>query len=106
MICFNLSVGKPFNCSAVAETLRKDLVALSNLEYKNMAIALVAKSVITEREKEEIDKMTSANQMEKVINIVRASLLCNMTEKYKGLLESMEQSPDPALQAKAKQLGE
>ena len=104
MICFLLYVDKPFDCSAVAEMLRKDLVKLSKLKYKNMDIALEANGVITEREKEEIDKMTSANQMAEVIRIVRASLLGNMTEKYKGFLDAMEQSEDPDLNAKAKEL--
>jgi len=106
MIRFHLCVDIPFNCSAVEEILRKDLVALSNLKYKNMSIALEANGVITMDEKEEIDRMTSANQMEKVINYVRASLLCNKTKKYKGLLKAMEQSQDTDLQDKAKELGE
>jgi len=107
MICFHLYVDKPFNCSAVAERLTKDLYALSNLQYKNMAILLEAKSVIIGREKEEINKMAvSAEQMVKVIDIVRASLLSSNTQKYKGLLEAMEQSHDTDLQAKAKELGE
>ena len=105
MICFHLYVDKPFDCSAVAEMLRKDLVALSKFKYKNMDIALEANGVITEREKEEIDKMTSnADQIMEVIKIVRASLLGNMTEKYKGFLDAMEQSEDPDLNAKAKEL--
>jgi len=107
MICFHLYVDKPFDCSAVAEMLRKDLVALSKFKYKNMAIALEANRVITGCEKEEIDKMTSnADQIMEVIKIVRASLLVNMTEKYKGLLQAMEQSEDLDLKAKAKELGE
>jgi len=107
MICFHLYADKPFDCSAVAEMLRKDLVALCNLKYKNMAIALKANGVIIEREKEEIDKMiSSADQMAEVIKIVQASLSVNMTEKYKGFLQAMEQSEDAALKAKAKELGE
>jgi len=72
-----------------------------------MAIALEANGVITRQEKEEIDKMAvSANQMAKVIDIVRASLLGNNTKKYKGFLKAMEQSQDTDLKDKANKLGE
>jgi len=107
MIFFHLYVDKPFNCSAVEEMLRKDLVALCNLNYNNMAIALQANGVITRQEKEEIDKMAvNADKMAKIIDIVQASLLGNKTKKYKGLLKAMEQSQDTDLQDKAKELGE
>ena len=72
-----------------------------------MAIALEANGVITRQEKEEIDKMkVSTYQMEKVINIVRTSLLGNNTKKYKHFLEAMEQSEDTDIKDKAKELGE
>jgi len=71
-----------------------------------MSIALYAKEVITREEREEIGKKTSeADQMVEVIDIVRASLVTKMTVKYKGLLEAMEESEDPDLKAKAKELG-
>lgn len=93
-------------CMRVAERLRKNLVPLSKLSYENMKIHLYAKSVITDIEKIKIDKMTTNDdQMMEVINIVRASLFNNYTEKYKCLLESMEESDDVLLKKTAKQYG-
>ena len=90
----------------MAEYLKKELIKLTSLSYNNMKINLQAKRVITDNEKQQIDNMGSpADQMEKVINIVRASLLVNHTVKFKGFLESMENSDDLTLKEIARKLG-
>ena len=86
--------------------LKDNLVSLSNLSYENMKIALYAKSVITRNEKIKIDKMTSTDQIVEVIEIVRISLISKQTSKYKGFLESMEQSDDELLKKTARKYGE
>ena len=91
----------------MAKKLRENIVGLSNLSYTNMKLHLYAKGVITTTEKLEIDRMiVSSDQMERVIEIVRTSLLNKHTKKFKGLLESMEESEDDLLKETAIQYGE
>ena len=72
-----------------------------------MKILLYSKSVITRAEKQKMDKMTNDEQMSELIhNILIVSLENKMPKKYKGFLESMEQSEDILLNEMAKSLGE
>ena len=72
-----------------------------------MKTLLYSKDVITRGEKQKLDKMTNDEQMSELIhNILIVSLENKVTKKYKGFLESMEQSEDILLKEMAKSLGE
>ena len=71
-----------------------------------MSGSLFANDVITRQEKLEIDRMVGKSQMERVLDIVIASLKVNQTTKYKGFLVAMENSEDALLKAIARELGE
>ena len=62
--------------------------------------------VITRREAQQIDKMTTTDdQMLKVIEIVQNSLKVKHTLKFKGLLQAMEENEDTSLVDIAKKFG-
>ena len=72
-----------------------------------MKILLYSKDVITRGEKQRMDRMTNEEQMSELIhNILIVSLQNQITQKYKGFLESMEQSEDILLKEVARSLGE
>ena len=90
----------------MAEHLNKDLILLTSLSYDNMKYGLLSKRVIINSEKQYIDNMsTSADQMAKVIEIVRVNLCIKQTVKFKGFLEAMEESDDLTLKGMAIKLG-
>ena len=68
---------------------------------------LYSKGVITLREKEGIE--SKSVQHDKMIcfldNVITRSLLNNISKKFKGFLEVMEESGDPILTDMAKTLG-
>ena len=99
-------VGQTFSCSDAAKLLKKKFDVLSNLSYSNMSGSLFANDVITRQEKLEIDQLIGKSQMERVVDIVIASLQVNQTTKYEGFLVAMENSEDALLEATAKELGE
>ena len=72
-----------------------------------MNIALIAKHVITDNERRQIDKRIGQDKMLYVIvDIVIPSLKSNFYKKYKGFLEAMEDSDDIDLKSTAEILGE
>ena len=72
-----------------------------------MNIALIARHVITDNERRQIDKRIGQEKMLYVIvDIVIPSLKSNFYKKYKGLLEAMEESDDIDLKSTAEILGE
>ena len=99
-------IGQTYNCSDAAKLLKSKFALLSNLSYSNMSGSLYANDVITQQEKLEIDRVVGKSQMERVLDIVIASLKANQTVKYKGFLLAMESSEDKTLNAKAQELGE
>ena len=103
---FVLIIYIAFDCLGMAQNLRENLASLVNLSYNNMRIQLYAKGVITDTEKMEIARMIDNDQMEKVIEIIRASLLNKHTKKFKCFLESMEECSDRLLKETAKRYGE
>ena len=98
-------VGQPYNCSDAAQLLKSKYAELSNLSYSNMSGSLYSNDVITQQEKLEIEKLIGKSQMERVLDIVIASLKVNQTAKYKGFLLAMESSEDGTLNTKAQELG-
>ena len=90
----------------MVEYLRKDLVSLTNLSYDNIKVHLLTKGVITDNEKQQIDKITiNINQMDKLIEIVQMSLLMKQTIKFKVFPQAMEECDDLSLAATARRLG-
>lgn len=69
--------------------------------------SLYSKGVITLEEKERIE--SKSVQRDKMIyfidNVITRSLLNNISKKYKGFLEVMEEIDDPILTDMAKTLG-
>ena len=98
-------IGQTYNCSDAAKLLKSKFALLSNLSYPNMSSSLYANDVITRQEKLEIDRLVGKSQVERVLDIVIASLEANLTVKYKGFLLAMESSEDKTLNAKAQELG-
>ena len=92
-------------CSTEARKLRDKYDELLHLSYSSMSAQLFSKNVITIQEKLEIERLVGRKQMEKVVDIVILSLNSNVTAKYKGFLEAMEENDDFVLQNKAKDLG-
>ena len=99
-------IGQSYNCSDAAKLLQSKYARLSNLSYSNMSGSLYANEVIAQQEKLEIQQLIGKSQMEKVLDIVIASLNVNRTAKYKGFLLAMENSEDRTLQEIAQELGE
>ena len=103
LIYFN--IGQTYNCSDAANMLKKKFDLLSNLSYSNMSGSLFANDVITQQEKLEIDQLVGKSQMERVLDIVIASLKVDKTAKYEGFIVAMGNSEDTLLKAIAKELG-
>ena len=101
-----MCIGQPYNCSDAAKLLKSKYAKLSNLSYSNMNGSLYAKDVITQQEKLEIQQLIGKSQMEKVLDIVIASLNVNQTAKYISFLVAMENSEDRTLKEIAQELGE
>ena len=101
-----LCILQPYNCSDAAKLLQSKYAKLSNLSYSNMSGSLYANEVITQQEKLEIQQLIGKSQMERVLDIVIASLKVNQTAKYKGFLLAMENSDDETLNTIAEELGE
>jgi len=89
----------------MAKTLTEMRPKLANISYKSMQHQLTSKGVITSDEKERLDKMISSDQMSELLGIIIADLKINSITKYKGFLESMENSEDLSLNHVAKNLG-
>ena len=105
---FVLIIYIAFDCLGMAQKLKENLVSLVNLSYDNMRIYLYSKGVITDTEEMEIAGMNNNNQrqMEKVIKIIRDSLLNKHTKKFKCFLKSMEECSDELLKETARRYGE
>ena len=101
-----LCILQSYNCSDAAKLLQSKYAKLSNLSYSNMSGSLYANEVITQQEKLEIQQLIGKSQMERVLDIVIASLKVNQTAKYKGFLLAMENSDDGTLNTIAQELGE
>ena len=98
-------LGDTFDCDDAAETLRQKIKELSNLPYRSIRGSLYGKKVITRDEKESLDKKTNSEQMSDLIDILIKSLELKTTRKYKGFLQSLEESEDILLPDMAEKLG-
>ena len=98
-------LGGTFDCDDAARTLRTKNTELTNLPYGSMRGRLYGKGVITHNEKEKLDKMTNSEQMSHLLDILISSLELKSTIKYKGFLQSLEESDDVLLPVMAKKLG-
>ena len=105
VILFFTLIYTGFNGFEAARELKLRYDDLSNLSYDAMKGRLYAYDVITPQEKDEIDRLIGSQQMQKVLDILIASLEANQTSKYKGFLQAMEESDDTLLKEKAKELG-
>ena len=70
-----------------------------------MSGRLFAYCIITYQQKQERDKITGQDQMEKVLDILILSLKYEVTTKYKGFLKAMKKTDDSVLQSIANKLG-
>jgi len=93
-------------CAEAANILQEKSATLTNISYPAMRQLLFSKRVITKDEMEILDNMTSSGQVPELVKIIISSLNLKNTKKYKGFLESMEQSEDIALHHMAEVLGE
>ena len=97
-----------FDCSAVKNNLKKHYNELRNLPVDSMLGNLFAKEVITPIEKETMEKTLPlrSSKMEYLLDsVITPSLANNVTVKFKGFLEVMEESGDPLLISAANKLG-
>ena len=78
---------------------------LLQLPYAAMSANLFANNVITIQEKLEVEKVTGAKQMEKILDIIIQSLSCKVTAKYNGFLKAMVENDDIVLHNKVRELG-
>ena len=94
-----------FDCTVAAKNLREN-EQLKIIPYSPMQNLLYAKRVITHDEKENLNNMTNDDEkMSKLTDILIKSLNQKITKKYKGFLESMEESEDILLEKMAESLG-
>ena len=106
-MCFLLSLylGSTFDCTVAVKNLREN-EQLKIIPYSPMQNLLYAKRVITHDEKENLNNMTNDDEkMSKLTDILIKSLNQKITKKYKGFLESMEESEDILLEKMAESLG-
>ena len=95
-----------FTCSAAADTLKKQLNALTQLNYSAMMGSLYSKDVITDEQRQIIDaKIGGEKMMYLIVDILIPSLKLDHCKKYRGFLEAMEESDDGDLKSMAKKLG-
>ena len=87
--------------------MKANYYRLTNLPIDSMLGKLYSKGVITLEEKERIE--SKSIQRDKMIcfldSVIARSLLNNISIKFKGFLEVMEESGDPILTDMAKTLG-
>ena len=105
-LCMYSYLVRLFDFEAVQKNLKEKSALLTNIPYKSMQQLLFAKSVITPDEKQHLDKMINSEQISVLIDILLVSLKLKITKKYKGFLQSMEESGDLTLEKTAKDLGE
>ena len=105
-MCLFFYLATFFDFKAAEKNLKKISAQLIDIPYKSMEQQLYSKSVITQREKQQLDRMINTDQMSTLIDILIVSLKLSITEKYKGFLQTMEESEDQTLKVIAKRLGE
>ena len=95
------------DCSTAKNNVIRMYHELTNLPMDSMLGKLLAKKVILEKEKEIIGSIPiKSDKMEYFIdNIINPSLANNVSEKFEGFLEVMEESGDPILIDMAKRVG-
>ena len=93
--------------SSAAKNILKHYDELTNLPITSILGKLLAKQVITHAEKQTIEGInTASKKMEHLIDkIIIPSLNINVTVKFKGFLEVMEESVDPVFTNMAEELG-
>ena len=95
-----------FNCSIAADTLRKQLGELTQLNYDAMKVLLFSKNVMTNEQRLIINaKIGGEQMMYLIVDILIPSLKLDHCKKYRGFLEAMEESQDSLLNSMAKKLG-
>jgi len=107
MILFCYSV--KFDCSAAKKNIKRSYTELTNLPITTILSKLYAKDVITLKEKQTIETSNfplNSDKMEYLLDsVITPSLANDVTMKFKGFLEVMEESGDPILLNMAKKLG-
>ena len=99
-------IPEEFDCATAASGLRRQISTLVHLNYDAMKLSLYAKGVITNDERKMINARIGQEQMMCLIaDIIIPSLNLNLYMKYKGFLETMEESDDGALKSTAERLG-
>jgi len=105
MICYSVD----FDCSAAKKNIKSNYTELINLPIATILGNLYAKGVITLKEKLTIKTSNlplNSDKMEYLLDsVITPSLANNVTVKFKGFLEVMEESGDPILLSMAKKFG-
>ena len=78
---------------------------LTSDDYRKIRDVLVEKSVISKKEKQEIDRKTKKEIPSSLIDILKLSPDDQLLIKYKALLQAMERSGDINLKQIANTLG-
>ena len=95
-----------FDCAAAVDKLKRQLGALTKLNYDAIMGSLYAEDVITDNEIKIIDdKIGQQKMMYLIVDIIIPSLRLKHCKKYKGFLKAMEESDDSDLRSTAEKFG-
>jgi len=96
-----------FDCSAAKDNVKTNYNELTKLPIDSMLGKLYAKGVITLDEKQRMEvKPLQRNKMVYLLdNVITPSLGNDVSKKFKGFIEVMEESDDPILTDMANILG-
>ena len=94
-------------CSSAKQKVKEAYTRLTNLDVTAMLGSLYAKDVITLRQKQQIiDIPIDSDRMEYLLNeVIIPSLQAGRIEKFRLLLEIMEQSDDQMVKSVGRRLG-
>ena len=96
-----------FNCSTAKGNVKANYDKLTKLHIEKILDKLLSKGIITTDEKKMIDsKPASRDKMIYFLDgVITASLLNDISIKFRGLVEVLEESGDSTMMDLAKQLG-
>ena len=94
-------------CSSAKEKVKETYTRLTNLDVTAMLGSLYSKEVITLREKQQINSIPiDSDKMEYLLDeVIIPSLQAGRIEKFRLLLETMEQSDNQMVKSVGRRLG-
>ena len=97
----------PFDCYTAKDNVKANYDKLTKLNIEKILDKLLSKGIITTDEKKMIDsKPASRDKMIYFLDgVITASLLNDISIKFRGLVEVLEESGDSTMMDLAKQLG-